>query len=106
MYAMPGRLSIYDHETFKKDVLETLGSFRDEVQNLIPNYNIAPSISIPILTNTQYYTNAHFGLIPSWAKERNQMQINARSESVFEKVTFKEAYKARRCLLLVNGYYE
>jgi len=103
---MPGRLSIYDDKLFKLDVTHVLGNFKDEVQHLVPNYNVAPTISVPIFTNTKRYTHAHFGLIPSWAKGRSQMQINARSESVFEKVTFKEAYKARRCLLMVNGYYE
>lgn len=103
---MPGRLSIYNDKAFKADVVQTLGNFKDEVKSLVPNYNIAPTISVPILTNTRRYTTAHFGLIPSWAKERSQMQINARSESVFEKVTFKEAYKHRRCIILVNGYYE
>ncbi|HIP28301.1 MAG TPA: SOS response-associated peptidase [Sulfurovum sp.] len=106
MKQMPGRLSLYDDTAFKEDVVNTLGSFKDEVQNLVPHYNIAPTIAIPILTNTKRYTLAHFGLIPSWAKDRSQMQINARSESVFEKVTFKEAYRARRCIILVNGYYE
>ena len=103
---MPGRLSIYNDQTFKEDIVQTLGNFKDEVQNLVPNYNIAPTISVPIVTNTKRYTTAHFGLIPSWAKDRSQMQINARCESVFEKVTFKEAYKGRRCIILVNGYYE
>ena len=103
---MPGRLSIYDDIAFKDDIVKTLGNFKDEVQHLVSSYNVAPTLSIPIFTNTKRYTYAHFGLIPSWAKDRSQMQINARSESVFEKVTFKEAYKARRCLLMVNGYYE
>jgi putative SOS response-associated peptidase YedK len=103
---MPGRLSIYDDTAFKEDIALTLGNFKDEVQHLVPNYNVAPTLSVPIFTNAKCYTYAHFGLIPSWAKGRSQMQINARSESVFEKVTFKEAYKARRCLLMVNGYYE
>lgn len=103
---MPGRLSIYDDAFFKHDIVQTLGEFKDEVQHLVPSYNTAPTIVIPIFTNTKRYTYAHFGLIPSWAKDRRGMQINARSESVFEKVTFKEAYKSRRCLLMVNGYYE
>ncbi|CAA6822428.1 MAG: Putative SOS response-associated peptidase [uncultured Sulfurovum sp.] len=103
---MPGRLSIFDDSTFKADIAQTLGSFKDDVQTLVPNYNIAPTIEVPILTNTMRYTTAHFGLIPSWAKGRSQMQINARCESVFEKVTFKEAYKSRRCIIMVNGYYE
>ena len=103
---MPGRLSIYTDAAFKTDVAQILGNFKDEVQGLVPNYNVAPTQTVSILTNSRRYTRAHFGLIPSWAKARSQMQINARSESVFEKVTFKEAYKARRCLLVVNGYYE
>jgi putative SOS response-associated peptidase YedK len=103
---MPGRLSIYNDKVFKEDIVKTLGNFKDEVQNLVPNYNTAPTIEVPILTNTRRYTTAHFGLIASWAKDRSQIQINARSESVFEKVTFKEAYKYRRCILMVNGYYE
>ena len=103
---MPGRLSIYDDVAFKADIAKTLGNFKNEVQNLVPNYNVAPTHTVNIFTNTRRYTQAHFGLIPSWAKDRSQMQINARSESVFEKVTFKEPYKARRCLMMVNGYYE
>jgi len=103
---MPGRLSIYTDTAFKADVAQILGNFNDEVQELVPNYNVAPTHTVNILTNTRCYTQAQFGLIPSWAKARSQMQINARSESVFEKVTFKEAYKSRRCLMMVNGYYE
>ncbi|HIC43545.1 MAG TPA: SOS response-associated peptidase, partial [Sulfurimonas sp.] len=44
--------------------------------------------------------------IPSWATSRSSMQINARSETVFEKSSFKEAYRQRRCLIPLNGYFE
>ena len=50
----------------------------------------------------------HWGLIPSWAKDPkigNQM-INARSETLSEKPSFRNAYKRRRCLVLADGYYE
>ena len=50
----------------------------------------------------------HWGLIPSWAKDPkigNQM-INARSETLSEKPSFRSAYKRRRCLVLADGYYE
>ena len=103
---MPGRLSVYDDGTFKKDITTKFGLFRDEVGILHKQYNIAPTSEIPIYTNTRVYTYAHFGLIPSWAKERRSMQVNARSESVYEKSSFKEAYKQRRCLIPVNGYFE
>jgi len=103
---MPGRLSIYDDITFKNEITSNLGMFRDDIGVLHKRYNIAPTIDIPILTNERVYSYAHFGLIPSWAKGRESMQINARSETVFEKSSFKEAYKSRRCLIPVNGYFE
>jgi len=103
---MPGRLAIYDDISFKQDIFNTFGTFKDEIQVLHKKYNIAPTISIPIFTNTLHYTYAHFGLIPSWAKDKKSMNINARSETIYEKASFKEAYKQRRCLLLINGHYE
>ena len=103
---MPGRLSVYDDIAFKEDITNKFGAFRDEVGMLPKQYNIAPTLDIPIYTNTSVYTFAHFGLIPSWAKERRSMQVNARSETVYEKSSFKEAYKQRRCLIPVNGYFE
>ena len=103
---MPGRLSIFDDVAFKQDIYNIFGPFKDTVGILKKHYNIAPTLNIPIYTNTRVYTYAHFGLIPSWAKDRSSMQINARSETVFEKSSFKEAYKQRRCLIPLNGYFE
>ena len=103
---MPGRLAIYNDISFKEDIFNTFGSFSDEIQVLFKRYNIAPTINIPIFTNTKKYTYAHFGLIPSWAKDRTNININARSETVFEKMSFKESYKQRRCIIPINGYYE
>ena len=103
---MPGRLSMYTDLSFKSELTTKFGTFRDDVGVLHKQYNIAPTLDIPIYTNTRVYTYAHFGLIPSWAKERQSMQVNARSETVYEKSSFKEAYKQRRCLIPVNGYFE
>lgn len=103
---MPGRLSMYTDLAFKRELTKKFGTFRDDVGSLHKQYNIAPTLDIPIYTNTRVYTYAHFGLIPSWAKERRSMQVNARSETVYEKSSFKEAYKQRRCLIPVNGYFE
>ena len=103
---MPGRLSIYDDITFKEDIFSVFGTFQDNIQVLFKRYNIAPTINIPIFTNTKVYTYAHFGLIPSWAKDRSSLNINARSETVFEKNSFRESYKQRRCIIPINGYFE
>ena len=49
-----------------------------------------------------------WGLIPSWAKDASigAKLINARAETLLEKPSFKNAVKARRCLILANGFYE
>ena len=86
--------------------------------NLSPRYNISPTQDVAVIANTSTDTvesvNAkqveffHWGLIPSWAKDPkigNRM-INARSETLSEKPSFRNAYKHRRCLILADGYYE
>lgn len=82
---MPGRLAIYDDISFKDDVQKVFGKLKDNIGILDQRYNIAPTLNIPVFLNTKVYTYAHFGLIPSWAKDRSSMNINARSESIFEK---------------------
>ncbi len=49
-----------------------------------------------------------WGLVPSWSKSPSKGPpiINARSESVIEKPSFRTAIKRRRCLLLADGFYE
>ena len=85
----------------------------DTPVNLAPRYNIAPTQDVAVITNTPVETEMplaffHWGLIPSWAKDPkigNRM-INARSETLAEKPSFRAAYKRRRCLVLADGYYE
>ena len=50
----------------------------------------------------------HWGLIPSWAKDAaigNRM-INARADGVASKPSYRAAFKARRCLIAADGFYE
>jgi len=103
---MPGRLAIYDDEIFKKDIQNIFENIQDTISILKPKYNIAPTIEIPIFLNNKVYTYAHFGLIPSWAKDKKTMNINGRSETLFEKSSFRESFKNKRCLIPINGYYE
>jgi putative SOS response-associated peptidase YedK len=78
------------------------------------NWNISPTTVIPFISSNdekgieRSIQTARWGLIPSWAKDasRQANAINARVESIAEKPTFKSAFKSRRCLLPVTGYYE
>jgi putative SOS response-associated peptidase YedK len=53
-----------------------------------------------------------WGLIPGWVKDSEKARdirmktFNARCESLAEKASFRQAYKQKRCLVLVNGFYE
>jgi putative SOS response-associated peptidase YedK len=49
-----------------------------------------------------------WGLIPSWAKDPkfgNQL-INARSETVHEKPSFRHAIKYNRCIIPASGFFD
>lgn len=75
-----------------------------------PRYNIAPTQNIAaiIQDETRKLTTLRWGLIPSWAKDPtigNRM-INARSETLLEKPSFKAAFKKRRCLIIADGFFE
>ena len=79
-------------------------------EQLTPRYNITPTQEVAVVANNNPAKIELFrwGLIPSWAKDPaigNRM-INARSETLAEKPSFRTAYKRRRCLVLADGYYE
>lgn len=101
---MPGRLAIYDDRTFKKDSQDFIKN--DMIGTLNPRYNIPPTLPIPALLNNGNYLYGHFGYLPSWAKDKKSMNINARSESIYEKKTFRYSFRARRCIIPINGFFE
>lgn len=55
---------------------------------------------------------ALWGLVPNWAAHnpseflKKSNTLNARSESIFEKVSFKDSATTKRCLILADGFYE
>lgn len=81
-----------------------------EKYNPLPNYNVAPTHVMPILTNKDrdHFSPLRWGLIPYWAKDIKigYKMINARMETVMEKSAFKQAMIKRRCLVPMDGYYE
>ncbi|MEA2049774.1 MAG: SOS response-associated peptidase [Campylobacterota bacterium] len=103
---MPGRLCIYDDSEFLKDISTIIPNFQNNIGTLHKRYNISPTIAVPIFLNNYVYTYAHFGLINSWSKSKTSFNINARSETIFEKSSFRESFKTRRGLIPINGYFE
>ena len=84
-----------------------------EAPYIEPRYNIAPSQPVALMrldpeTKEPSFVHALWGLIPSWSKDPTigARMINARSETVAEKPSFRAAFKRRRCLVPASGFYE
>ncbi len=76
-----------------------------------PRYNIAPTQDVLVIRNDSSQNRAEmmrWGLVPSWAKDPKigSRMINARSETLAEKPSFRTAYRRRRCLIVADGFYE
>ena len=76
-----------------------------------PRWNIAPTQFIATVREAggpREVAMLYWGLVPSWAKEKaiGARMINARSETLTEKPSFRNAFRRRRCLILADGYYE
>ncbi len=82
-----------------------------EVPTFHLSYNIAPTqMSLVVYANQQHRVCdlMRWGLIPSWSKgpDTKFNMINARAESIEEKPAYRSAFKQRRCLVPVDGFYE
>ena len=105
---MCGRFSL----TTPTEGLRALFGF-DEMPNLPPRYNIAPTQDVAAVRFVgadakPSFTLFRWGLIPSWAKDPSigSRMINARAETIAEKPAFRAAFRRRRCLIPADGFYE
>ncbi|MEW5821946.1 MAG: SOS response-associated peptidase [Cyanobacteriota bacterium] len=103
---MCGRYTLQDAQEFLEHVFKIF-----DVPEFIPRYNIAPTQQVAAvrkIANKNQLAFLRWGLIPFWAKDitLSARMINARAESVYDKPSFKAAYKKRRCLIIADGFYE
>lgn len=102
---MCGRFSLTSDEQQINTFFELAGGNAPYV----PRYNGAPTQQLPVITSERPLRLQLFrwGLIPRWTKELSKMPlINARSETLDEKPSFKTVFRERRCLVPADGFYE
>lgn len=85
-------------------------------EDLIPRFFISaysfPKLYVIKQENPHLLSSAHWGLIPSFIKDwqkANEIKtqtINAKAETVFEKVSFKNSILDKRCLIILDGFFE
>ncbi len=87
--------------------------------NQFPRYNGAPTQTYPIIIRDvirdpdlfgPVFVSARWGLIPRWAKDAKASgrppPINVRCETISTNGLFKAAYRSRRCLVPIDGFFE
>ncbi|MEN0002840.1 MAG: SOS response-associated peptidase [Bacteroidota bacterium] len=103
---MCGRFSF---STSKEKLKKQLGDIVIE-EELEANYNVAPTQKVYVITNEQPNTlqQMTWGLVPSWSKEGKPSgrMINARSETIASKPSFRVPFRKRRCLVIADSFYE
>ncbi len=100
----------------QRDFEKTYGV--DQTQkNKMSSYYTINSFSLPkmpVISNENPYQFQmfHWGLIPFWVKKiedaekiRNQT-MNARAETLFEKPSYRNSIKQKRCLVPASGFFE
>lgn len=86
----------------------------DEISDvrMPPRFNIAPTQEAPVIRVSEEgdreLRQLRWGLIPHWSKDPSigSRMINARSETVHEKPSFRGPFRSRHCLVLADGFYE
>ncbi|OFX31592.1 MAG: hypothetical protein A2X08_10030 [Bacteroidetes bacterium GWA2_32_17] len=71
-------------------------------------------IKLPVITNKNVNEIVEFnwGLIPHWVKNADDAKkiktntLNAKSETVFEKPSFRNSIKNKRCIIPSTGFFE
>jgi len=92
-------------------LLATLFDCLPPAQDIPASGNVAPTQTVAAVRAGRHgreLVGLRWGLIPSWAGDAKSAfkLINARAETVAEKPAFRGAFKARRCLIPADGFYE
>ena len=102
---MCGRFVVTNPVSKTKSIVKTAIKLEDT-----ENYNAHPYQQLPVIKK---YTNGNtlelmkWGIIPTWAKQKDfKPLINARLETIDEKISFKKHIKLHRCIAVADGFYE
>lgn len=85
----------------------------DEPPVIVPRYNVPPSQPVAVVRKPRSSTKRaiellRWGLVPSWAKDArigHKLGL-ARSENVTTTPAFRDAIRWRRCLVIIDGFFE
>lgn len=93
---------------------ERFGAKFDQGFERVYHVSAFDSPSMPVITDKEpgKFSFLSWGLVPFWvkdeerAKEIRMKTVNARSDTLFEKPSYRVPIRKRRCLVVVDGYFE
>ncbi|MEN2282722.1 SOS response-associated peptidase [Algoriphagus sp. SE2] len=102
---MCGRYSL------SKSKIELEERFQAEMlSDFKPRYNIAPTQLVPVITSAspKGFSFFYWGITPDFGKNKPVALklINAKSETIDQKISFKSSFQRRRCIIPADGFYE
>ncbi len=83
----------------------------EQAARMPPRFNIAPGQPVLALARTGEKTGVslmRWGLVPRWVRDPSSfpLLVNARSETLAQKASFRDSLEKQRCLIPASGYYE
>ena len=108
---MCGRAVIIDRDGIERIAIEFSIPFNPSMWTG-PRYNVRPTEPLPVIRRDAAgqleLVELRWWLIPSWANEPDTKfpTFNARADTVADKPTFREPFRNRRCLVVIDGFYE
>ncbi len=112
MQAMCGRV-IQSSGPLRYAIVDGMNVRDSRVHNYPPRWNAAPSQELLVIrrnhqTGEVSLDPLRWGLIPYWCKDPagGRKPINAKYETVRDLPTFRDAYRKRRCIVPVDGFFE
>jgi putative SOS response-associated peptidase YedK len=110
--AMCGRI-IQSGGPLRYAIVDGLNARDSRVHNYPPRWNAAPSQELLVIRHNHKTGDVsldalRWGLIPYWCSDSKggRKPINAKGETVRDLPTFREAYRKRRCIVPVDGFFE
>lgn len=84
-------------------------------ERLGERFNLCPTDEVPVVVGRRVAEGGgrkaglcRWGLVPPWAKDPSigSRMINARSETLADKPSFRRAFEKRRCVIPADGFFE
>jgi putative SOS response-associated peptidase YedK len=112
LHPMCGRI-IQSGGPLRYAIVDGLDVRDSRLHNYPPRWNAAPSQELLVIrrnhkTGEVSLDPLRWGLIPYWCKDPRggRKPINAKCETVRDLPTFRDAYRMRRCIVPVDGFFE